>query len=275
MPNDTPARHEARFAVVTGASSGIGLAIAKRLAQDGYDLVLVGRDADRLDAAADAVAALGRRVAIRQVDLSDPYALEDFAGDLTAHVPDVLVNNAGFGAYGRFAEIDPGLSLNMIDTNVSALARLTAAVLPGMLARGSGRVLNVASTGAFAPLPFSAVYGATKAFVLSFSEAVAEELKGSPVTITVLCPGPTATRFFKRAGWDGTRLLKGPVASAEVVADCGVRAMAAGRGLAVVGVLNGLMTFAIRLAPRRLVSAAARFMLAPRPASHQRHGRHP
>lgn len=264
MPKDTPARPRVRFAVVTGASSGIGLAIARRLAQEGYDLVLVGRDADRLNAAADEIDALGRRVAIRQVDLSDPYALEDFAADLSAQVPDVLVNNAGFGAYGRFAQINPGLSLNMIDTNVSALTRLTAAVLPGMLARGSGRVLNVASTGAFAPLPFSAVYGATKAFVLSFSEAVAEELKGSPVTVTVLCPGPTATPFFQRAGWDGTRLLKGPMVPPEVVADHGVKAMAAGRRVAVVGLLNKLMVFAIRLAPRRLVSEASRFMLASR-----------
>ncbi|MDQ0503888.1 SDR family NAD(P)-dependent oxidoreductase [Xanthobacter agilis] len=264
MPKDTPAPNDMRFAVVTGASSGIGLALAKRLAQEGYDLVLAGRDADRLADAADEIVALGRRVAVRQVDLSDPYELEDFAATLTVQVPDVLVNNAGFGAYGHFAGIDPGLTLNMIDTNVTALARLTAAVLPGMLARGEGRILNVASTGAFAPLPFSAVYGATKAFVLSFSEAVAEELKGSPVTVTALCPGPTATRFFDRAGWDGTRLFKGPMVTAETVADCGVKAMAAGRRVAVVGLLNKVMIFAIRLAPRRLVGEATRFMLASR-----------
>lgn len=264
MPKETPAPSRARFAVVTGASSGIGLAIAKRLAADGYDLVLVGRDAERLEAAADEIGALGRRVAVRQVDLSDPYALEDFAATLAAHVPDVLVNNAGFGAFGRFAEVDPAVSLNMIDTNVSALTRLTAAVLPGMLARGAGRVLNVASTGSFAPLPFSAVYGATKAFVLSFTEAVGEELKGSPVTITALCPGPTATRFFERANWDGSRLFQGTISTAEAVADQGVSAMNAGKRVTVVGFANLLMIFAIRLAPRRLVSAATRYMLASR-----------
>ncbi|MFG1478258.1 SDR family oxidoreductase [Xanthobacter sp. V4C-4] len=266
MPKVPPARPALRFAVVTGASSGIGLALALRLARDGFDLVLVGRDADRLDAAADAVAALGRRVAVRQVDLADPAALEAFATDLEAQVPDVLVNNAGFGAYGRFAEIDPAVTADMIATNVGALARLTAAVLPGMRARGSGRVLNVASTGSFAPLPFSAVYGASKAFVLSFSEAVAEELKGSPVTVTALCPGPTATRFFDRAGWDGTRLFKGPMASAETVAEIGFTAMMAGRRLAVVGWLNRLLIFSIRLAPRRLVGEATRHMLASRKA---------
>ncbi len=264
LPKETPAPPAERFAVVTGASSGIGLALAKRLAQRGYDLVLVGRDMDRLHGAAGEIAALDRRVAIRQVDLSDPYALEEFAADLITQVPDVLVNNAGFGAYGHFADIDPGLSLNMIDTNVVALTRLTAAVLPGMRARGSGHILNVASTGAFAPLPFSAVYGATKAYVLSFSEAVAEELKGSPVTITALCPGPTETRFFDRAGWDGTRLFKGPMTSVEEVAERGIKAMEAGRRVTVVGLLNKLMIFAIRLAPRRLVSEATRFMLASR-----------
>lgn len=264
LPKQTPAPATERFAVVTGASSGIGLALAKRLAREGYDLVLVGRDVDRLHGAAGEIAALERRVAIRQVELSDPYALEDFAAELSAQVPDVLVNNAGFGAYGRFADLNPNVSLNIIDTNVIALTRLTAAVLPGMRARGSGRILNVASTGAFAPLPFSAVYGASKAYVLSFSEAIAEELKGSPVTVTALCPGPTTTRFFDRAGWDGTRLFKGPMSSAEEVAERGIRAMEAGRRTVVVGLLNRLMIFAIRMAPRRLVSEATRYMLASR-----------
>lgn len=255
----------ARFAVVTGASSGIGEALVLELARAGYDLVLVGRDRARLQTVAQQVAGLGRAVVRRQVDLADPAALEAFALELQNHqVPDVLVNNAGSGAYGRFSEIEAGLSLALVATNVTALTRLTAAVLPGMRARGSGRILNVASTGAFAPLPFSAVYGATKAYVLSFSEAVGEELKGSAVTITALCPGPTGTRFFERAGWDGTRLFKVPMASAEAVAARGVKAMLAGRPVEVVGWLNKAMLLAARLAPRRLVSMATRFMLAPR-----------
>ncbi|MFG1431833.1 SDR family oxidoreductase [Xanthobacter sp. V2C-8] len=266
MPKDIPARSPMRFAVVTGASSGIGLALALRLAREGYDLVLVGRDAQRLEEAAGMVADLGRRVAVRQVDLADAYALEDLAADLAAQVPDVLVNNAGFGAYGPLSDADPGLALAMIDTNVAALTRLTAAVLPGMRARGAGRILNVASTGAFAPLPNAAVYGATKAYVLSFSEAVAEELAGSPVTVTALCPGATATRFFARAGWTRTRLSGGIMATPDAVADCGYRAMAAGRRVAVAGFANRLLVLGARLAPRRLVTAAAGRVLAARKA---------
>ncbi len=254
----------APLAVVTGASSGIGLALAVELAQAGFDLMLVGRDGERLAAAEREIAALGRAVTVRQVDLAAPAALEGLAQELAARVPEILVNNAGFGAYGRFAEIDPALSLSMITTNVGALTRLTAAVLPGMRARGSGRILNVASTGAFAPLPFSAVYGATKAYVLSFSEAVAEELKGSGVTVTALCPGPTSTRFFARAGWDGTRLFKGPMTSAQMVAERGLKALMAGRRVEVVGLLNKVLILSARLAPRRLVSEATRFMLASR-----------
>lgn len=252
------------LAVVTGASSGIGLALALGLARAGFDLMLVARDGERLAAVEREIAALGRAVTVRQVDLAAPAALEDLAQELAAQAPDILVNNAGFGAYGRVAEIDPALSLSMIATNVGALTRLTAAVLPGMRARGSGRILNVASTGAFAPLPFSAVYGATKAYVLSFSEAVAEEPRGSGVTVTALCPGPTPTRFFARAGWDGTRLFKGPMISAETVAARGLQALMAGRRVEVVGLLNKALILSARLAPRRLVSEATRFMLASR-----------
>lgn len=252
-------------AVVTGASSGIGAALAHRLADAGCDLVLVARDRARLDAEAVEVAARGAGVEVLVADLSDPAQLRALADRLRASPPDILVNNAGFGASGRFADLDPERSAAMIATNVTALTLLTAAVLPGMRARGSGRILNVASTGAFAPLPFSAVYGATKAYVLSFSESVAEEMAGSGVTVTALCPGPTPTRFFARSGMDGTRLFKGPMTSAGQVAEAGCAAMMAGRRVVVVGMVNRLLVLAARLVPRRLVRAATRHMLAPRP----------
>jgi len=255
----------APLAVVTGASSGIGEALALKLAAAGHDLILVGRDTERLETVAAQVSAQGRAAQARGIDLADSAAREALAAELAACTPDVLVNNAGFGAYGPFDTIDPALTQALIETNIAALARLTAAVLPGMRARGAGRILNVASTGAFAPLPFAAAYGASKAFVLSFSEAVNEELKGSGVTVTALCPGPTATRFFRRAGWDGTRLFQGPMATAEHVADCGLKALMAGRPVEVVGVFNTALVTAARLTPRRLVNMATRVMLASRP----------
>ncbi len=252
------------LAVITGASGGIGEALALRFAHAGFSLLLAGRDVARLKAVAEQVRAVGVLAELRCVDLSDASALEQFAGEIEALTPDILVNNAGFGGFGPFMHTDPQLVAGMISTNISALTRLTRAVLPGMVARDSGRILQVASTGAFAPLPYSAAYGATKAYVLSFSEAVAEELHGTSVSVTVLCPGPTATPFFERAGWDGTRLFKGGMSTPQDVATQGYAGLMAGRRVVVVGWRNRLMVAAIRFAPRRLVSLATRIMLASR-----------
>lgn len=252
------------LAVITGASSGIGAALAMQLSRDGYSLLLAGRDPIRLKLIADEVRAAGAQVKLSCVDLSDVQALEIFAKEVEVLSPDILVNNAGFGGFGACANMDPQLVAGMIATNITALTRLTQAVLPGMIAHDSGRILQVASTGAFAPLPYSATYGATKAYVLSFSEAVAEELHGSSVSITVLCPGPTATPFFERAGWDGTRLFKGGMSTPQEVATQGYAGLMAGRRVVVVGWRNRLMVAAIRFAPRRLVSMATRIMLASR-----------
>ena len=251
-------------AVVTGASRGIGEALALELAHAGFSLLLAGRDMGRLEAVAGQVKAAGAQVKLCCVDLSDAAALERFAGEVEALSPDVLVNNAGFGGFGPFEQMEPTLAAGMIATNITALTRLTRAVLPGMIARNAGRILQVASTGAFAPLPYSAAYGATKAYVLSFSEAVAEELHGTGVSVTVLCPGPTATAFFERAGWDGTRLFKAGMSTPQQVAALGYAGLMAGRRVVVVGGLNRLMVAATRLAPRRLVSLATRIMLVSR-----------
>ena len=189
-------------ALITGASSGIGLELAKLFARDGYELVLVARRVERLEE-------LGRELTQRHgvrchtisVDLAQPDAAAEIVRRLEGAGPavDVLVNNAGFGVLGPLATTEPETAGRMIRVNIEALTQLTRALLPGMLARRRGRILNVASTAGFAPGPLMAVYYATKAYVISFSEALAEELRGTGVTVTVLCPGPTRTEF--QAWW--------------------------------------------------------------------------
>src|SRR5580765_8141121 len=199
------------LAVVTGASSGIGLALSRLLARDGHDLVIVAQHAERLaEVARELTAQCGVRVVEIAADLSEWAAPLEITGELKRHglTPDVLVNNAGFGLRGMFAELDLGEQLRMVHVNVSALTHLTGLLLPDMIARGRGRVLNVASTAAFQPGPLMAVYYATKAYVLSFSQALAEELRNSGVTVTALCPGATATDFADTAGVGNSNLFK-------------------------------------------------------------------
>lgn len=266
-PAPSPAASPRRpLAVVTGGNGGIGLAFAHELARDGHDLLITGRDTGRLDEAGRALAAAGAKVETAAVDLADPQALADFAARLAALSPDILVNNAGFGGYGPFARTDAAHEMAMIATNVTALTLLTKAVLPGMLARGSGRILNVASTAAFAPGANSAVYGATKAYVLSLSEAIAEEVSGSGVSVTALCPGPVPTRFAARAGMSFTRIFKGPTLSAEEVARQGYVGLMAGHRLVVPGLSNKVLVFAVRLLPRSLVTRVSRRALEEEPA---------
>jgi short-subunit dehydrogenase len=190
-------------ALVTGASGGIGLEVARVLAGKGYDLALVARSGDRLEALA---AELGG-ASVVVADLSSPSAPAEVAGAIPD--VDVLVNNAGVGAYGLFADADLGATMAMVALNVGALTELTHRYLPGMLARGSGRILNVASTAAFFPGPLMSVYYATKSYVLSFSEGLAEEVRGTGVTVTALCPGPTATGFQAAADMEMSALVEG------------------------------------------------------------------
>ena len=251
-------------ALVTGASSGIGHEFAALLARDGFDLVLVARDGARLAATARLLREnAGVSVAVLPCDLAASTAAERLVREIEERgiAVDLLVNNAGFNVYGPFARTDGAAELRMLQVHVVTLTHLTKLLLPGMLARRSGRILNVASTGSFAPGPNDAVYCASKAYVLSFSEALAEELRGSGVTVTALCPGPTDTEFAARAGMTGSLLFRGPRATPAAVARAGYRAMQRGRAVAIPGAANWLMVQALRFTPRALVARISRLLL--------------
>lgn len=257
----TLAEAPSRAALVTGASGGIGRAIAGRLAAAGRDLVLVARSADTLARdAANYAAAHGVRALALPADLTRSGAPAELAAELARRGVqiDVLVNNAGFATFGRFAELPLDVELDEIALNVSALTALTKLLLPGMLERRSGRILNVASTAAFLPGPYMAVYYATKAYVLSFGLALAHELRESGVTVTTLCPGATASGFQARARMENALLVKAlPMPSADEVAAFGLRAMERGDRIAVHGAANQWLPLVVRLLPRTLAAALA------------------
>lgn len=251
------------LAVVTGASSGLGAELARCFAAGGYDLLLTARRADELHRLAGELSSVTCHVL--PLDLADPHAPRELAAGLSARglVPDVLVANAGFGLYGPFAEADERRLLDMLQVNVVALTQLVRLVLPGMIERRRGRVLTVASTAAFQPGPLMAAYYASKAFVLSLSEAVAHECRGTGVTVTCLCPGPTATGFAAAASVGRTRLFDGPgVMDARAVAEAGYRGCLAGKGVVVPGVQNRVGAFFGRHLPRRLVLPLVRRLQA-------------
>lgn len=238
-------------ALITGASSGIGLEIARLLAKD-HDVVLAARSAGALETLADELRTSGHAVRVVSVDLVDPGGV----AKLTAEVADVdiLVNNAGFGDFGAFGDADPAKLEEMIALNVSALTRLARTYLPGMLERGNGRILNVASTAAFQPGPLMAVYYATKAYVLSFSEALAEETRGTGVTVTALCPGPTSSGFQAGAAMEQSKLVRGKkLPSSAQVAAYAVGAMQRGKVVAVQGARNKVLAGSIRFTPRAVI----------------------
>ncbi len=250
-----------RTAVITGASSGIGFALARLFAREGWRLILVARDEARLRTAGELLAeeAVGG-LTLRSCDLADPAKTEELAWELKerAEGVDALVNNAGFGWHGGFAEMEPRVMRDMVETNVNSVALLTRHLLPWMVGMRAGRILNVASLAGFAPGPLMAVYYATKAFVLSFSEALHEETRGTGVTVTALCPGPVATGFQERAGFGGGRAGTGLfVPDAEAVARAGYRGMMRGAAVVVPGFLNKLTVGAVRAFPRALVRRAA------------------
>jgi hypothetical protein len=246
----------AKTALVTGASTGIGRELCKLMAKDGYELFLVARDAQRLKDVAAELMNIGAAAAhVVPVDLALKDGPEKVETALSGIVPDVLVNNAGFGLLGDFASGDLYRQLDMIQLNVTSLVDLTGRLMPGMLQRSHGRIMNVASTAAFQPGPGMAIYYATKAFVLSFSEAIAEETRRSGVSVTVLCPGPTDTEFQTRAGMLETPLFNGglKIMTAAQVAEIGYRAMLEGKVLSIAGLRNRLGMEGLRLAPRSWV----------------------
>ncbi len=250
-------------AVITGASSGIGLELARLAARDGHPLALVARSRGRLEQlAGELAAAYGVECTVIAADLTDPGApreIHDTCLRLAAPV-EVLVNNAGFGGWGQFVETDLSLELDMVQVDVVALLHLTKLFARDMVKRGRGRILNVASTASFQPGPLMAVYYASKAFVLSFSEAIASELSGTGVTATALCPGSTRSEFQKRAGIEGARVVSGWVkmmSSAEV-ARAGWTAMKRGRHVVVPGLVNKAGIHAVRFVPRRLITRVVR-----------------
>jgi short-subunit dehydrogenase len=248
------------LAVVTGASSGIGRELARILAREGHDLVLVARREDELHkVASDLREAHGATSRVVAVDLARAGAAHEVADAVSDDAVDVLVNNAGFGGHGRFTETDLGHEQRMLAVNVVALTELTKLLLPGMVARGHGRILNVASTAAFQPGPFMAVYYATKAYVLSLSEALAEETRGTGVTVTALCPGVTETGFQQSSGVEHIPLTKGPFTmSASSVAETAYRGMQRGRLLVIPGVANKFGAHAVRFTPRRVTLKVVR-----------------
>jgi short-subunit dehydrogenase len=255
-----------RTALITGASGGIGYELAKLFARDRVGLVLVARSGDRLATVAQELRSLGAPgVEVIVADLADTQAVPALLRELSARRldVDVLVNNAGYGLSGSFATTDQATELGMIQLNVGALTALTKGLLPGMLARGHGRILNVASTAGFQPGPFAAVYAATKAYVVSFSEALAEELAGTGVTVTTLAPGPTATGFALRAKMQRSRLFRpGTTMTARAVAAAGYSALKRGRRLAVPGLMNKIQLQALRISPRPWVLKISRALIA-------------
>lgn len=241
--------------LVTGASAGLGLGFVEALAAQGHDLILVARDARRLESMARRLeAAHGVRAFALSTDLSETGAVAALVAEIEGLGLRVthLVNNAGFGLRGAFVEMDGPSQARMIDLNCRVVVELTHAFLPAMIADGRGGVLNLASTAAFQPGPWMAVYYATKAFVLSFSEAIHDEVKAGGVTVAALCPGPTRTEFFDRAGMKDSLLSRYMSGEASAVVRDGLAALRANQAVRVSGPLNAAIAFGIRFTPRPL-----------------------
>jgi uncharacterized protein len=255
-------REEKPVALITGASRGIGLELAKECAKHGNDVVLVARRQDALEAAAGAIEGkYDVRAVVIRADLRDPDAASEILSAMIEQQIEVrmLINNAGFGLGGEFLETDIEREIEMIHVNIIALTYLTKLFAPPMVKRRSGRIMNVASTASFQPGPLMSVYYASKAFVLSFSEAIAEEWRNTGVTVTALCPGATATDFADTAQISNTRLFrKLGVADAADIARYGYKAMMRGDRVAIPGWRDKLMVQSERFAPRRMVTAIVR-----------------
>jgi short-subunit dehydrogenase len=259
-----------KTALITGASAGLGAALAPHFATDGHDVVLVARRRDKLEALASELRDTCKIAAhVIVEDLAAPGATERIVAELGSRGVKVefLVNNAGFGATGAFATQTLGRCLDMVHVNIVALMTLTRLLLPGMIARGSGRVLNIGSTAGFLPGPFMALYYASKAFVNSFTEALAVELRGTGVTATVSCPGATDTEFAQVAGSDDSPLFKSGVMDTREVAQEAYRAMMRGDVVAIPGFRNKFRMATLRLAPRSVARNIAAQLNATVPAT--------
>ena len=241
--------------LVTGASAGLGAEFARQCARRGDELVLVARRRDRLDALAEEV---GRAHAI-EADLSQPGASARLLGEVEERglTVSTLINNAGFGLHGRVAGLDAGRQREMIDLNCGALLDLTRAVLPAMIERKSGGILNVASTAAFQPGPGMAVYFATKAFVLSLTEALHEEVKPHGIKVSALCPGPTKTEFGEVAGFGGNGAFDKLSMDSPTVVRAGLRGLERNKAVVIPGAVNKAGAISARFVPRALVRKIA------------------
>ena len=249
--------------LITGGSGGIGYELAKLFARDHCNLVLVARSAEKLAQVANDLQGNGVSVKTVALDLAETPAPKFLFDQMQREgiAIDILINNAGFGAYGEFAQMRHQEILGQINLNIAALTELTRFFVQPMISRGKGRIMNVASTAGLQPGPLMAVYYATKAYVISFSEAIANELRGSGVTVTCLCPGATHTEFATRAGNDKTRVFKrSGVMSADKVALDGYRALMKGRTLAITGMQNWITAQSTRFAPRKMVTAISRWV---------------
>jgi uncharacterized protein len=253
-----------KTALITGASMGIGYELAKIFAQNGNDVVLVARSKDKLDAiAADFTKNYNIKATVIAIDLSKNNVAQVVYDEVKKQNIKVeyLINNAGFGDFGMFAESDWAKEEQMIDLNMKTLTHFCKLFVKDMVAQGSGRIMNLASTAAFQPGPTMAVYYATKAYVLSFSEAIANELEGTGVTVTALCPGPTASNFQDAANLGESKLVKGKkLPSAADVAVYGHKALMNGKVVAIHGLQNTLLATSVRFTPRPVIRKLVRFM---------------
>jgi short-subunit dehydrogenase len=252
-------------ALVTGASGGIGAALARELARHGHDLLLVARGVAAMERLAAELQQMGAAATVIAADLAKPGAAASLADEISGRglTVDVLINNAGLGAVGRFDRSEPARLGEILQVNIVALTELTRVLLPGLIARGHGRVMLVASVAGFQPGPHMAAYFASKAYVLSLGEALAYELRGTGVSVTVLCPGATATNFFTTAGNNNSIMARHlrRMVPAEDVARLGYRGLAAGRGVVITGAMNWLLAQAGRFLPHRITLPVTDFLM--------------
>jgi short-subunit dehydrogenase len=248
-----------KTALITGASFGIGYELAKIFANEKYDLVLVARNRERLNEIESELKRHNNiRIKTMVKDLANPFSPQEIFDELKYDKieVDVLINNAGFGLLGSFTELSLKEQLDMIQVNITSLVHLTGLILPTMINRGNGKIMNVASTAAFQPGPNMAVYYATKSYVLSFSKALYRELKDKNITVTALCPGPTKTEFQKRARMENINLERSklmPYMSAEKVAIAGYKGLMKGKKVVIPGLLNKIGTKLVKIFPESLV----------------------
>ncbi|MGM9973783.1 MAG: SDR family NAD(P)-dependent oxidoreductase [Clostridiaceae bacterium] len=249
------------YTLITGASSGIGLELCHLLAEAGNNIILVARKERELyQLKASLMEKFGIQVEVIIKDLANPDAPKEIYTHIISRGINIntLINNAGVGSFGPFNEISLEKDINLLDVNIRALTELTKLFLPHLLENGKGRILNVASTAGFMPGPYMATYYASKAYVISFSEALASELKGTGVTVSVLCPGPTKTGFQAKAEMKKSDFVSLGVMEAKAVALCGYEGMLKGKTIIIPGILNKLLVYGSKLIPRKLLTALAK-----------------